>query len=64
VSALQLWYNMTLKESSDKPRIYHQLVPMQVEYEYGVTRVSYNLEIFYRTPIIKNFYLLGCNWKT
>ncbi|CAH1711156.1 unnamed protein product [Aphis gossypii] len=38
VSALILWYNMTLKEAIDKPRIYHQLVPMKVYYEYGTTK--------------------------
>jgi len=39
VSALKLWYNKSLKESIDKARIYHQLVPMVVEYEYGTTKV-------------------------
>ncbi|XP_022163024.1 gamma-glutamyltranspeptidase 1-like [Myzus persicae] len=38
VSALKLWCNKTLKEVIDKPRIFHQLVPMQVQYEYGTTR--------------------------
>ncbi|CAI6348282.1 unnamed protein product [Macrosiphum euphorbiae] len=38
VSALKLWYNMTLKEVIDKPRIYHQLVPMEVQYEYGTIK--------------------------
>lgn len=37
-SALKLWYNKTLKEVIDKPRIYHQLMPMQVQYEYGTTK--------------------------
>lgn len=23
----------------DKPRIYHQLIPMEVQYEYGTTKV-------------------------
>ncbi|VVC34645.1 Hypothetical protein CINCED_3A012630 [Cinara cedri] len=38
VTALTLWYNKTLKQAVDKPRIYHQLLPMQVQYEYGTTR--------------------------
>ncbi|KAE9545004.1 hypothetical protein AGLY_000547 [Aphis glycines] len=38
VIALKLWYNMTLKEVIDKPRIYHQLMPMVVQYEYGTTK--------------------------
>ncbi|XP_027844957.2 scoloptoxin SSD14-like isoform X2 [Aphis gossypii] len=38
VTALKLWYNMTLKEVIDKPRIYHQLMPMVVQYEYGTTK--------------------------
>lgn len=39
VIAFKLWYNKTLKEVIDKPRIFHQLVPMQVQYEFGTTRV-------------------------
>ncbi|KAE9539702.1 hypothetical protein AGLY_004954 [Aphis glycines] len=38
VIALKLWYNMTLKEVIDKPRIYHQLMPMVVQYEYGTPK--------------------------
>lgn len=45
-SALRLWYNKTLKEVIDKPRIYHQLMPMQVQYEYGTTRVEYKYNRF------------------
>jgi len=30
---------MTLKEVIDKPRIYHQLIPMEVQYEYGTLKV-------------------------
>ncbi|VVC34643.1 Hypothetical protein CINCED_3A018712 [Cinara cedri] len=37
-AALKFWYNKTLKESLDKPRIYHQLMPMEIQYEYGMTR--------------------------
>lgn len=40
MSALKLWYNKTLKEAVDKPRLYHQLVPMVVQYEYGTTKAS------------------------
>jgi gamma-glutamyltranspeptidase len=55
VSALKLWYNKTLKEAIDKPRIFHQLVPMQIQYEYGTTRVILeydNLTKYYATNII------------
>uniref|UniRef100_A0A2H8TL05 Gamma-glutamyltranspeptidase 1 n=1 Tax=Melanaphis sacchari TaxID=742174 RepID=A0A2H8TL05_9HEMI len=38
VSALLLWYNKTLKEAIEEPRLYHQLIPMQVDYEYGVLK--------------------------
>ncbi|VVC34640.1 Hypothetical protein CINCED_3A006787 [Cinara cedri] len=38
VSALKLWHNKTLKEAIDEPRIYHQLMPMEVQYEYGTTK--------------------------
>ncbi|XP_026812485.1 glutathione hydrolase 1 proenzyme-like isoform X2 [Rhopalosiphum maidis] len=38
VSALVLWYNKTLKEAIEEPRLYHQLIPMRVDYEYGVLK--------------------------
>jgi len=44
---------MTLKEVIDKPRIYHQLVPMEVQYEYGTIKVI----IVYRNTIKDNTYL-------
>jgi len=46
VTALKLWYNKTLKEVIDKPRIFHQLVPMQVQYEYGTPRVMLKYKMF------------------
>lgn len=30
-----LWFDQNLKEAVDAPRIYHQLYPMKVQYEYG-----------------------------
>ncbi|XP_050439961.1 scoloptoxin SSD14-like [Adelges cooleyi] len=38
VAALVLWYNKSLKEAVDESRLYHQLVPMKIDYEYGVLR--------------------------
>ncbi|XP_050430894.1 scoloptoxin SSD14-like [Adelges cooleyi] len=38
VASLVLWSNKTLKEAVDEPRLYHQLVPMRIDYEYGVLR--------------------------
>ncbi|KAL4132604.1 hypothetical protein QTP88_009728 [Uroleucon formosanum] len=38
MAAHKLWYNNTLKEVLDKPRVYHQLVPMEIRYEYRTTR--------------------------
>lgn len=35
-------YKKTLKEAVDEPRIFHQLLPMQAQYEYGTTRVTHN----------------------
>lgn len=29
-----------MKEAIDKPRLYHQLVPMEIQYDYGTTKVS------------------------
>lgn len=70
VSALKLWYNKSLKESIDKPRIYHQLEPMVVEYEYGTTKVIDNyrineLYILYTDEIIiLLFSFSGCSATT
>ncbi|KAK9883484.1 hypothetical protein WA026_001658 [Henosepilachna vigintioctopunctata] len=33
-----LWMGQNLKEAIDAPRIYHQLYPMKIEYEYGITQ--------------------------
>ncbi|XP_050429822.1 scoloptoxin SSD14-like isoform X2 [Adelges cooleyi] len=38
VTALVIWYNKSLKEAVDEARLYHQLMPMQIDYEYGVLR--------------------------
>jgi len=52
MAAHKLWYNNTLKEVLDKPRIYHQLVPMEIRYEYRTTKVKskYNISsiLFYK----------------
>lgn len=42
---LKLWYNFTIKESVDKPRFFHQLIPMEVEYECGVLDVRMNFTV-------------------
>lgn len=31
-----LWMNQDIKEAVDAPRIHHQLIPMAVQYEFGV----------------------------
>ncbi|KAL3273289.1 hypothetical protein HHI36_014743 [Cryptolaemus montrouzieri] len=33
-----LWFGENLKQAVDAPRIYHQLYPMKVEYDYGITQ--------------------------
>jgi len=58
VSALKLWYNKTLKEVIDKPRIFHQLVPMQVQYEYGTTRVILEYNSFTKYFIDNVIYIV------
>lgn len=32
-----LFWRQSLKEAVDAPRVHHQLLPMRLEYEYGVT---------------------------
>ncbi|CAI6343242.1 unnamed protein product [Macrosiphum euphorbiae] len=53
VSALNLWYNKTLKEVIDQPRIYHQLIPMEVQYEYGTTKDIVNKLMDIGHPVIR-----------
>lgn len=31
---------MNVKEALDEPRYHHQLIPMNIDYEYGITKVS------------------------
>lgn len=35
----KLWFDQTIKEAVDAPRIHHQIFPMRVEYEFGVPEV-------------------------
>jgi gamma-glutamyltranspeptidase / glutathione hydrolase / leukotriene-C4 hydrolase len=35
-----LWFGSTIKEAIDEPRFHHQLVPNEVQYEYGNIEVS------------------------
>ncbi|XP_068633058.1 glutathione hydrolase 1 proenzyme-like [Battus philenor] len=34
----KLWFGQSIKEAVDEARLHHQLFPMQVQYEYGITR--------------------------
>lgn len=34
-----MWLGQTIKEAVDASRIHHQLFPMEINYEYGVTDV-------------------------
>ncbi|XP_011495084.1 PREDICTED: gamma-glutamyltranspeptidase 1-like [Ceratosolen solmsi marchali] len=38
VIARHLWMGNSIKEAVDAPRIHHQLIPMEVSYEYGVPK--------------------------
>lgn len=48
VIARYLWMNNTIKEAIDAPRIHHQLFPMVLEYQFGVTK-----------PVIEGLKVLG-----
>ncbi|PZC81497.1 hypothetical protein B5X24_HaOG212702 [Helicoverpa armigera] len=37
VTIRKLWFDQTIKEAVDEARIHHQITPMHVEYEFGVT---------------------------
>ncbi|KAJ2949214.1 hypothetical protein O0L34_g6160 [Tuta absoluta] len=32
-----MWFDQTIKEAVDAPRIHHQTIPMKIDYEYGLT---------------------------
>ncbi|KAJ8731250.1 hypothetical protein PYW07_004414 [Mythimna separata] len=36
VTIRKLWFDQSIKEAVDEPRIHHQITPMHVEYEFGV----------------------------
>lgn len=36
-----LWFQQNIKEAIDGPRVHHQVVPMVVEYEYGISQVIF-----------------------
>ncbi|XP_031630844.1 scoloptoxin SSD20-like [Contarinia nasturtii] len=38
VIAGMFWFDHNIKEAVDAPRIHHQLIPMEVQYEYGNTQ--------------------------
>ncbi|XP_031639516.1 scoloptoxin SSD20-like [Contarinia nasturtii] len=38
IIARTLWFDQNIKEAVDAPRIHHQLIPMEVQYEYGNTQ--------------------------
>ena len=37
-----MYLGQDVKQDIDAPRIHHQLLPMQLEYEYGFIKVKYN----------------------
>lgn len=45
VALRNLWFNETIKEAIDAPRIHHQLYPMELTYECGVPRVSFSFSV-------------------
>ncbi|KAL5244956.1 hypothetical protein ACI65C_012366 [Semiaphis heraclei] len=59
MAAHKLWYNNTLKEVLDKPRIYHQLVPMEIQYEYRTTKNVVQKLKDIGHPVIRMDYILG-----
>lgn len=67
MSALKLWFKKNLKEGIDKPRVFHQLLPMQIEYENGIAKVKKKYNII-KYVYNKNHYImlcfLGCITKT
>ncbi|KAJ8722189.1 hypothetical protein PYW08_004591 [Mythimna loreyi] len=36
VTMRKLWFDQTIKEAVDEPRIHHQTTPMEIQYEFGV----------------------------
>ena len=42
VALLNLWGGRSIKEATDARRLHHQVFPMNLEYEFGVSQVSWN----------------------
>lgn len=43
----KLWFEQTIKEAVDEARIHHQIFPMTVQYEFGITEVSKTYSFLY-----------------
>lgn len=43
VTVRHLWEGKNIKEAIDERRFHHQLLPMQINYEYGILEVTYPL---------------------
>jgi gamma-glutamyltranspeptidase / glutathione hydrolase / leukotriene-C4 hydrolase len=40
VAIRNLWFNQTIKEAIDAPRLHHQIYPMELVYEFGILDVN------------------------
>lgn len=54
-----LWFEQTIKEAVDAPRIHHQLEPMKIMYEYGNVKVIATIiELLDSSVSMKNNYFV------
>lgn len=62
VTMRNLWFNHSIKEAIDAPRLHHQIYPMELGYEFGTLDVNLFLTSI-GTKILIAFYIFSILYK-